>query len=421
MNTLSYEPFKKNSMEYSDLYHLLRSIISFEPDVINTPSSDVYNFTFESKATTMLPGALNYQCEEHKAEFSVSEQSLKPVLEENLLMSDNRDIQIIENTRFRYHIFVPKGQTRVNGVIMMFHGFNEKEWDKYLPWAESLVKKTGKAILLFPIAFHMNRAPHIWSSRYEMYELSKKRILSFKEIQHSTFSNVAISIHLQSRPERFIWSGLQTYFDVIQLVEQIKAGLHPLIAKESKIDFFAYSIGGLLAKTLLMANRKNYFSDSKLCLFCSGAAFNRVQATSKFIIDSEGSMALYSFLIEHMDYFIKTDSRLSHYISDDHPEGMALLSLLNYHKMAKYRDEKLYQLRDRITAFGLKKDTVFPYYEIKNTLHGLDGNIPIEVKTLDYPFDYIHEDPFPVNKRHKEEVSKAFNDTFELMGNFLKE
>ena len=408
-------------MDYLDLYRILRSSISYEPDVINTLSSDVYNFTFESKATTLLPGTLNYQCEEHQAKFSVSEQSLKPAIEENLLMLNNRDARIIENKRFRYHIFVPKGQTQVSGVIMMFHGFNEKTWDKYLPWAESLVQKTGKAILLFPIAFHMNRAPLFWSNRYEMYELSKKRISSFPGIQHSTFSNVAISIHLQSRPERFIWSGLQTYFDVIQLVEQIKAGFHPLIDKETKIDFFAYSIGGLLAKTLLMANRKNYFSDSKLCLFCCGAAFNRVQAKSKFIIDSEGSMALYSFLIEHMDYFIKTDSRLSHYISDEHPEGMALLSLINYHKMIDFREEKLNALSGRITAFGMKKDAVFPYYEIKNTLHGLDGNIPISVNILDYPSPYIHEDPFPVNKKFNDEVSKAFEKTFEMMGEFLKE
>ncbi len=408
-------------MDYSDIYRLLRSSISYEPDLIETPSSDVYNFTFESKAAAMLTGSLNYRCKEHQAKFTVTEQSLKPAIEENLLMLNSKDIQIIENKRFRYHIFVPKGKTKMNGVIMMFHGFNEKTWDKYLPWAESLVQKTGKAILLFPLAFHMNRAPLLWSNRYEMYELSKKRISSFTGIQHSTFSNVAISIHLQSRPERFIWSGLQTYFDLIQLVEQIKADHHPLFEKESTIDFFAYSIGGLLAKTLLMANRKNYFSDSKLCLFCSGAAFNRIQTTSKFIIDSEGSIALYSFLIEHMDYFLKTDPRLAHYISDEHPEGMALQSLLNYHKMAEYREEKLNQLSGRITAFGLRKDMVFPYYEIKNTLHGLDGNIPIKVNILDYPFHYIHEDPFPVNKKYKDAVTEAFEHTFELMGEFLKD
>jgi hypothetical protein len=382
--------------------------------------SDVYNFSFESKATTLLPGTLNYQCEEHQLKFTLSEECLKPAIDENLLMMDSRDFQITENKRFRYHVFIPKGKTKVSGVILMFHGFNEKKWDKYLPWAESLVKKTGKAVLLFPIAFHMNRAPLLWSSRHEMFELSKKRIASFPGIQHSTFSNVAISIHLQSRPERFIWSGLQTYFDVIQLVDKIKSGLHPVLEKDSSIDFFAYSIGGLLAKTLLMANRKDYFSDSRLCLFCSGASFNRLQATSKFIIDSVGSMALYSFLIEHMDYFIKTDARLSHYISDDHPEGQALYSLLNYHKKTEYRDQKLRELSNKIMAVGLKKDNVFPYYEIINTLNGLERDIPIKVNILDFPYPYIHEDPFPANKKYNEEVTRAYEETFELMGDFLK-
>ncbi|MBE0650237.1 MAG: hypothetical protein IH595_05285 [Bacteroidales bacterium] len=408
-------------MDYPDLFRYLRNTINYEQDVISTHSSDVYNFTFESKATTLLPGTLNYQCDEHRLKFALSEESLKPAIDENLLMLKSKDIQIIENKRFRYHVFVPKDKTKASGVIFMFHGFNEKKWDKYFPWAESLVKKTGKAVLLFPIAFHMNRAPLLWSSRYEMFELSKKRISSFPGIQNSTFPNVAISIHLQSRPERFIWSGLQTYFDVIQLVDQIKSGLHPVIERDSSIDFFAYSIGGLLAKILLMANHKNYFSDSKLCLFCSGAAFNRVQATSKFIIDSEGSMALYSFLIEHLDYFVRTDSRLAHYISDKHPEGLALYSLLNYHKMTEYRDKKLNELSKKIMAVGLKKDNVFPYYEIKNTLHGLDGNIPIKVQILNFDFPYIHEDPFPVNKKYAEEITRAFEDTFELMGNFLKD
>ncbi len=407
-------------MNYPELYRLLRNSINYDSDEIRTPNCDVYNFTFESKATTLLPGTLNYRCDEHQADFSVSEESLYPAIEEYLLMLNSRDIQIIENKRFRYHIFVPKGKENVDGVIMMFHGFNEKKWDKYLPWAEYLANKTGKAILLFPIAFHMNRAPLLWSSRYEMFELSKKRVAALPGIQHSTFSNVAISIHLQSRPERFMWSGLQTYFDVIQLVEQIKSGNHPIIDKESSIDFFAYSIGGLLGQTLLMANRKNYFSKSKLCLFCSGAAFNRVQATSKFIIDSEGSMALYSFLIEYMDYFLKADKRLAHYISEKHPEGMALLSLLNYHKMSEYREEKFSKLSNRIMAFGLKKDVVFPYYEVKNTLNGLDGDIPIEVKILDYPYPYIHEDPFPVNKKYGQEVTEAFEHTFEMIGDFLK-
>ncbi len=407
-------------MDYPELFRLLRNNINYDQDVLSTPASDVYNFTFESKATTLLPGTLNYQCEEHQKRFSLSEDSLKPAIDENLLMLNSRDIQIIENKRFRYHLFLPKGVTRSQQVIFMFHGFNEKKWEKYFPWAESLVKRTGKAVLLFPIAFHMNRAPLLWSSRYEMFELSKKRIASFPGIQASTFSNVAISIHLQARPERFIWSGLQTYFDVIQLVDQIRSGQHPALEPESHIDFFAYSIGGMLAKILLMANRKNYFSDSRLCLFCSGAAFNRVQATSKFIIDSEGSMALYSFLIEHLDYFIKSDERLSHYISEDHPEGLALYSLLNYHKMTGYRDQRLRELSDRILAVGLKNDHVFPYYEIKNTLKGLDGNIPIRVEILDFPFPYIHEDPFPANKKYSQEITRAYEDTFDLMGNFLR-
>ncbi len=408
-------------MDYIDNYQLLRHQINFEADFIKADHLNIHNFTFESKATALLSGTNNYRCEEHQLDFSHCDQEFKTDMDEDELMLNTKDIQIIDNKRFRYHVFMPENTRKTNRFILLFHGFNEKTWDKYYPWAKKLVESTGKAVVLFPIAFHMNRAPHLWSSRYEMFELSKKRQKSFPLVEHSTFSNVAISIHVHARPQRFVWSGLQTYYDVIQFMDQVKAGGHPLFEKDSKADIFAYSIGGLLGKSLMMTNTKNYFGDSKLCLFCSGAAFNRLQAASKFIIDSEGSLALYSFLIEHLDHHLKNNRRLAHYVSAEHPEGMNLMSLINYHKMIDYRENKFREMSDRIMAVGLKKDGVYPYYEIENTLRGVSGNIPIKVNILDYAFPYKHEDPFPANKKYRQDIDERFDQTFELMGNFLKD
>ena len=81
----------------------------------------------------------------------------------------------MENIKFRYHLFRPKGDNKVNHVILLFHGFNEKYWTKYLTWAKTLVEETGKAVLLFPIAFHMNRAPLSWSDSRQMFAISQQR------------------------------------------------------------------------------------------------------------------------------------------------------------------------------------------------------------------------------------------------------
>lgn len=408
-------------MDYIELFNSLRSKINFTDDKIETPHADIYNFTFESKATSLLSGKNSYRCAQHNLVFDFCESGYKPEINEEKLMLNNKDIQIIDNKRFRYHVFMQKNATKTDRFIFMFHGFNEKSWEKYYPWAQRLTEITGKAVVLFPIAFHMNRAPQLWSSRYEMFELSKKRKESFPCLLNSTFSNVAISIHIHARPQRFIWSGLQTYYDIIQFMDQIKTGGHPLFEKESKADFFAYSIGGLLAKALIMTNNDHYFNESKLCLFCSGAAFNRLQASSKFIIDSRGSLALYSYLIEHLEYHIKTNPRLAHYLSPEHPEGYSLKSLLNYNKMREYREEKFNGLSKRMHAFALKNDVVYPYYEIENTLKGVSHKIPVKVNVLDFPFPYKHEDPFPANKKYRQEITTHFNKTFSAMGHFLKD
>jgi len=51
-----------------------------------------------------------------------------------------------------------------------------------------------------------------------MFEMSLKRREKYPNIIHSTLSNVAISMRLHSMPQRFIWSGLQTYYDTIQFI-----------------------------------------------------------------------------------------------------------------------------------------------------------------------------------------------------------
>ena len=61
-------------------------------------------------------------------------------------------------------------------------------------------------------------------------------------------------------------------------------------------EVITYSIGCLLAEILKLANPKGYFTQSRLCLFCGGPVFDRLSPVSKFILDSEANVALYSYI-----------------------------------------------------------------------------------------------------------------------------
>ena len=404
-------------MKYIDLHNYLKKIVNYEnKEIVIDEKIIVQNYNFESAYRFLLPGGTGNQ---DSYEYCTAPD---PDYEPDIIQSmiNKCDAEIMENIKFRYHLFRPKGDNKVNHVILLFHGFNEKYWTKYLTWAKTLVEETGKAVLLFPIAFHMNRAPLSWSDSRHMFAISQQRKERHPDVLCSTLSNVAISTRLHNKPQRFIWSGLQTYYDVIDLVEQIKAGLHPAIEKDASIDFFSYSIGSFLAEILMMTNKDGYFSESKLCMFCGGAVFNRLSPVSKFILDSEANVSLYSYVVEHLESHMRRDELLRHYLSDAHREGVNFRKMLNYKCLTEPREAVFNQMSKQILAITLAKDTVVPAYEVINTLQGVKRNIPIKVDILDFPYPYKHEDPFPALDTIADSVDEHFHRTFNRICEFLR-
>ena len=85
------------------------------------------------------------------------------------------DKNIAENFSFEYPVFTPSGKPKQGEAILLLHGLNERNWNKYLPWAEFLCLNTGKPVILFPIAFHINRAPVTWSNPRNLISLLNLR------------------------------------------------------------------------------------------------------------------------------------------------------------------------------------------------------------------------------------------------------
>jgi hypothetical protein len=394
-------------MVYRELHERLKRRADFQADHISLDCGlDLRNYDFRSEIRLRLTGG-----------SSPDNDDIPQGLEAQV---NGKDEEIGENLRFRYPVILPEGVRRAGNMILMLHGLNEKQWDKYLPWAAHVAARTKKAVILFPIAFHMNRAPALWSDVRAMHRLAGERKAKYPLIRHSSLSNVALSIRLHRKPLRFVQSGLETYYDILDLVETVKKGGHPAVEAEAGIDFLTYSIGALLGEVLMMTNANGYFSKSRYAAFCGGPVFNRLSPASKFILDSEAGVRLYSCLQEHLESHMRDDPHLRRVFDGSLEEGLNFRSLLTYRKDLPYREEKVRGMRERLYAVALAGDEVAPAHEIAQTLRGSRADLGVRVDVLDYPYPYRHEDPFPLHAGIAHEVDASFRKTFDRIGDFLR-
>ncbi|MBI5470942.1 MAG: hypothetical protein HY961_01210 [Ignavibacteriae bacterium] len=408
-------------MTYCQNYHLLKRIFNQCDEVTRIPDSSVemIHSSFVSESQRLLPGATSYSCDAHRLVFD-GEDSLEDTgLPTHIRELSLADAHFTANREFRYTIFKPADGRKADRVILLLHGLNERHWYKYLPWAQKLVELTGHAVCLFPIAFHMNRAPEEWSSAKRMNLVAQERRSTYPSIAQSSFANAAISTRLHNRPQRFFWSGVQTYNDVERLIGCFHSGGHPHVAQHARVNFFAYSIGSFLAQIMLMANRSGSLADAKLFIFCGGPTFDRMYPVSKYIMDSEAMIALYAFYVEHLDNEFKRDKRLSHYFAQGHASGEYFRAMLSIRKLKAMREQRLQELSSNIMAVALKRDEVIQPSEVVNTLKGDSRTIPIPVHVMDFPYDHSHVMPFPYQESIAAEVDRGFNQVFAMAAQHL--
>ncbi|MDR0354136.1 MAG: DUF6051 family protein [Deltaproteobacteria bacterium] len=332
------------------------------------------------------------------------------------------DKDILENKSFKYFLIGRDGGDlgpKSARAVILLHGLNEKKWDKYLPMAARLASGLDAQVVLFPLAFHMNRAPELWSNTRIMGKVSKWRESLHPHLIGSSLSNAAISYRIQQNPSRFFYSGLESYQNVLELLRRIRADEHPFIAADAQIDFFTYSIGSFLGEILFLTNQDNLFDESRLIAFCGGPVFNRLAAVSKFIIDSEAEVALYSFLIEHLESRSRSDELLRTLLNRP-GVGSNFKAMLNYRLDREYREERFKALSNRLLALTLTKDDVVPPYEATATFQGARGDIPVKVAEFDPPYPYRHEDPFPVSQKYASQIDEWFDRIFAEAIAFLR-
>ncbi len=323
------------------------------------------------------------------------------------------DLSITENFEFSYPVFVPAGVS--NKVILLLHGLNERSWNKYLTWAYYLAKSTGSYVVLFPISFHINRAPASWKDPRSMQKYYRERTASSGEIRSSSFANIALSCRLSDDPGRLVKSGYQTANDIKVLVNQIRAGQHPVIPAVKTINIFSYSIGAFLSQIMIMSDDEGIFNDSKLFLFCGGSVFSSMYGESRHIMDKLAYDKLYDYYENLFEVDISKNNSLLGRIASG-SLGLAFRSMISLNRFKDVREKLLKKLKDRIYAVALARDKVTPPTGVIETL-GYGSHLEI----IDFPFNYTHENPFPqLQGNNVHEVDKSFDSLMNKAGRFLE-
>ena len=324
------------------------------------------------------------------------------------------DNEIEENLKFTYRVvrsdsFDRNGEEKSNSVILMLHGLNERSWDKYMPWAEFLAESTGKSVVLFPISLHMDRSPLFWSDSRKMQSLVYIERERSSETENLTYVNYAISSRLKADPYRFYLSGRESVWNICQLMEEIRQGRNGLISSTASVDIFGYSIGATLAQVLMMSNPEQYFSKSKMFLFCGGSLFSEMNGNSRKIMDKESFASIQNY---YTSLFHRENRRVKDYMEE------VFMSHISSDVFRKLREGFYKRNSDRVMAISLKKDTVMPTSGIRMAMAGCDINTRLE--EFDFPFNYSHEAPFPDNVRKNPEASSWFDKIFSKAALFLR-
>lgn len=380
-------------MEYTSLYNQLTRDYSLNNEVteLSAQNLQIKNYLFR-------PNPHN--------EVSTGENLLKETFE-------GYNSLAYRNQNFRFPIISNLNGNASKGAIILLHGLNERSWQKYLPWGVNLAKRTGKAVILFPIAYHINRSPEAWGDPRQMQMYLKIRKENNPGIKNLSVANVALSERLSKEPGHFFLSGYQSANELIQLSDDIYSGKYAEIEAHSTVDFFAYSIGAFLAEILLIANPDNRFSNSKFVFFCGGSAFEMLNGNSRLIIDETAFSKLRNYYMRELKHELKRPGQLPELMRESNL-GQAFMVLLRVKKMKRLPSQIRKIISKNVYAIGLKKDMVVAVEGIKKSLPDTG------MRVLDFDFEYSHENPFPVYSDNKHRlVDKAFDEVMQLAASEL--
>lgn len=338
--------------------------------------ADVYFHKYASRHGHVLLNHPSYTCAEHGKCFPAEPIKSQP-----------GDCDIKENLDFRYILL--KGSESPSRphqqVLIVLHGLNERDWEKYLQWGHAIWQQNGAPVIFFPLAFSVNRVYRGWLDQVP-YSLALRRKIGNNEYTHRF--NATISERLSAHPERLMWGAIQSYWDLIDFVSGIRRGQNPLFAPDARVDFLGYSSGGYVGLTLVMENHKGLFDESRVCLFASCVAMRDLSPATPYILDRETERVLRMLYVDHFDTL--PNERMKHWL-EDHPEGRWLSEFCGLRPERTRSERRLREIAARVLGIANRNDQVFPYGAMLNALQGVKRDTGVRVESLDLG---VHEQAF---------------------------
>ena len=331
------------------------------------------------------------------------------------------DCMVEENKVFSYPIFLPEAGKTYKRAILLLHGLNEHSWQKYWTWAHFLCQKNGVPVILFPISFHMNRAPETWTNPRAIFSLMKETEHQQRELgKITTYLNFALSVRLIDDPLRFFNSGHQSANDLISLATQLKQGEINCFEKDTTTDFFAYSIGAFLAQILMVANPNQLFERSRFFLFCGGALFCDMHGVSKHILNSDAFESIQQFYTKEVPDEVERETPLGAFLKNN-ALGQAFYAMISSEKNSQMRNDAFQKFSERLYVVSLTKDCVIPPSGIETAVNQEQRIGKIRYEELDFPYSYTHEVPFPHDAKPEwhQAINRAFEEVFTKAAAFL--
>jgi len=303
-----------------------------------------------------------------------------------LLAEDQAEV---ENNAFALPVVLPCRPGPFRRVVVILHGLNESEYRKYFPWACTLAR-AGIPVVLFPIAFLVNRRPRQWHTDNET-----QRRLRARQAQAGndvvTRYNAILSERLEHHPERLFLGGRQSYFDLLDLAASLHNGTFALDTREdegaptrhpfaagTRVDWLGFSIGGYLTLGLLLGEPEHpALVDSRAIIFAAAAPFVHADRTlianplSPFILDERAT--------ERVRAFYRSPDADALW---DNPEGQWCRAVFRAEQQTLAA--ALPRIRSRLLTIGNTSDTVVPAAGMETTLGRLD--CLLELGAHEYPF-----------------------------------
>jgi hypothetical protein len=356
-------------MKFIEQYKELKDVFDLDKEIIALPDSHIRIRNYNFKSVFDIPSDLAIYDE---------------------------DCCISENNRFRYPVFVPRGNERSSKALIYLHGLNERTWYKHLAGAKLMAEKTNIPVVMFPLSFHINRGLPEWSDSRKMADMLTLRKQRYPDVKEASIINLALSDRLTHFPQRFFVSGLQSTMDLLGLLDQIKSGEHELFEKGAEADIFAYSISCMLLQALMMSKAGEKLDRSRIVFFAGGSVFSYLQGISKFIMDSVAFDSILKFYtgltLKNSDS--SSDRKFAGFITG-HDFGKAFSTIITPDFRKKEREKKMDKFINNLMVIAMRDDKVIPVDGIRHAT-GERFSDSGQFRIVHFPYPYSHENPFPV-------------------------